>query len=66
MRERQRENELPQNPHRRPGRGAIQLTFFLAQYQAQNLAQVIFGVLRDVLTCSALILNLAQLCAQSS
>ena len=28
--------------------GAIQLTFFSAQYQAQNLAQVIFGVLRHI------------------
>ena len=28
--------------------GAIQLTFFSIQYQAQNLAQVIFGVLRHV------------------
>ena len=44
--------------------GAIQLTFFSAQYQAQNLAQVIFGVLRHVYTCSALVLNLAQNVAQ--
>ena len=33
---------------RRRRRGAIQLTFFSAQNQAQNLAQVIFGVLRHV------------------
>ena len=31
-------------------RGAIQKTFFSAQYQAQNLAQAMFGVLRHVLT----------------
>ena len=42
-----------------PSASGVQFnTIFLAQYQAQNLAQVMFAVLRHVKSCSALVLNL--------